>query len=127
MTQPPQAPSWPQLSDILAAAPVPDGHAPAASVHLRTSAGEAAELRELAQVIAEGIHALSHFAGQIAADLHAIRAAVDRQESVLGAYSRGGRLAAMTAARQQKKHGGISDDNPTDSAPGGPGTARAGG
>jgi hypothetical protein len=65
-----------------------------------------AEWRELADLIGQGIHAISHSLAQIAADLHAIRGQVEAAAPVARAYQRGGTFAAMTAARQQRKNGG---------------------
>jgi hypothetical protein len=52
------------------------------------------------------VHMISHALAQIAADLHAIRAAVEHAAPVASAYQRGGILAARTAAREQRKQGG---------------------
>jgi pimeloyl-ACP methyl ester carboxylesterase len=62
-----------------------------------------AELMELAEVIGQGIHALSHTAADIARELRAIRERLDQLAPIVQAYDRGGKLAAWTAARQSRR------------------------
>ena len=57
----------------------------------------------LVELIGEAAHSASHSLAQIAADVHAMRAAVEEAAPVVNAYRRGGPLAARTAARQQRK------------------------
>jgi ABC-type transporter Mla subunit MlaD len=74
-----------------------DGHRPP------PAADDLAAIRELAELIGQAIHSLSHSAAQIAGELHAIRARLDQLAPIAQAYDRGGKLAAWTAARQSRR------------------------
>jgi hypothetical protein len=74
-------------------------------------------IRELLDLIAGGVHAVSHHLGLIAADVHHMREAWDRHEATLSAWERGGKLAAWTAARNARRH---PNDDSARTGPGGP-------
>lgn len=78
------------------------------------------EVWRLIELLAEGVHALSHSLGLIAADVHALRQAFDRHEGTLAAWERGGKLGALAHMKYARRHGGDSNDHPPGTGTGRP-------